>query len=61
MRFERTVVRREIRGFIIDLNSSINFRSEVSLVFVEVLEFADELIERELAARPEYFNGKSAR
>ena len=23
--------------------------------------FADELIERELAARPEYFNGKSAR
>ncbi|HHG1967492.1 TPA: hypothetical protein ACR6XJ_005757, partial [Klebsiella pneumoniae] len=22
---------------------------------------ADELIERELAARPEYFNGKSAR
>lgn len=41
MRFERTVVRREIRGFIIDLNSSRNFRSEVSLVFVEVLEFGD--------------------
>jgi len=41
MRFERTVVRREIRGFIIDFNSSMNFRSEVSLMLVEVLEFAD--------------------
>jgi len=41
MRFERTVVRREIRGFIIDLNSSRNFRSKDSLLFVEVLEFAD--------------------
>ena len=41
MRFERTVVRREIRGFIIDLNSSRNFKSEISLVFAEVLECAD--------------------
>ena len=41
MRFVRTVVRREMRGFIIDLNSSRNFRSEVSLIFVEVLKLAD--------------------
>jgi len=41
MRFVRTVVRREMRGFIIDLNSSRNFRSEVSLMFVGVIKFAD--------------------
>lgn len=37
MRLEKMVVIREIRGFIIDFNSSRNFRSEVSLMFVEVL------------------------
>lgn len=41
MRLERTVVRREIRGFIIDLNSSRNFRSEISLMFVGLFELAD--------------------
>jgi len=36
MRLERTLVRREIREFIIDLNSSRNLRSEISLLFVGV-------------------------
>jgi len=35
MRVNRTVVRRLMRGFIMDLNSSINLRSEISLLFVE--------------------------
>jgi hypothetical protein len=41
IRFERTVVRREIRGLIIDLNSSRNFRSEISLEFLWVFKFGD--------------------
>jgi len=39
---ERTVVRREIRGFMIDLNSSRNFRSEISLSFMgDVFKLAE--------------------
>lgn len=42
MKLERTVVRREIKGFITDLNSSRNFKSEISLSFVEdVFKLAD--------------------
>lgn len=42
MRLERTVVRREIRGFITDLNSSKSLKSEISLSFVEgVFKLAD--------------------
>jgi hypothetical protein len=37
MRLERMVVRREIRGFMIDLNSSRNFGSEILLLFVGVV------------------------
>jgi len=35
MSVERTVVRRKIRGFMIDLNSSRNLRSDISLLFEE--------------------------
>jgi len=38
MRFEISVVRREIRGLIINLNSLMNLEKEVSLLFgVELL------------------------
>jgi len=33
MSFEVSVVRREMRGFIINLNSSINLEKEISLLF----------------------------
>lgn len=33
MRFEISVVRREIRGFIIKLNSSMNLEKNISLLF----------------------------
>jgi len=36
MRLEIRVVSREIRGFIIDLNSSINLEKDNSLLFVGV-------------------------
>jgi len=37
MRLERTVVRGEIRGFMIDLSSSKDFRGEISLSFMGVM------------------------
>jgi hypothetical protein len=37
MRLERTVVRRDMRGLIIDLNSSINLRNDISLLLVGVV------------------------